>query len=79
MIKIAKEFVNSTDQPVMIQSNAGLPELVKGKLEYHESPRFMSEKVRELVEMKVKIIGGCCGTTPDHIRAFRKVIDKWTG
>ena len=79
MVAIAKDFVSVTKQPVMIQSNAGLPELVDGKLMYSESPDFMAEKVRELLEMGVRIVGGCCGTTPDYIRAFRKVIDERSG
>lgn len=79
MVTIAKEFVSVSEQPVMIQSNAGLPELVKGKLNYAESPKYMTKKVRELIEMGVRIVGGCCGTTPEHIRAFREMIDEYQG
>lgn len=79
MIAIAKGFVSVSDQPVMIQSNAGLPELVDGKLFYAETPEYMTDKVRELIEIGVRVVGGCCGTTPDHIRAFRKMIDEHQG
>ncbi|MEN8223404.1 MAG: homocysteine S-methyltransferase family protein [Acidobacteriota bacterium] len=76
MVKIAEKFKEETDQPVIIQSNAGLPELKNGKIFYSETPEFMAEKAAELAELDVAIIGGCCGTTPDHIRAIRYRIDS---
>jgi 5-methyltetrahydrofolate--homocysteine methyltransferase len=75
MAKIAAEFKNHTDLPILIQSNAGLPIVRGDDLEYPESPVFMSEKIKEMMEIGVNIIGGCCGTTPEHIAAFRNVID----
>jgi 5-methyltetrahydrofolate--homocysteine methyltransferase len=76
MIKIAAEFKKHTKLPILIQSNAGLP-IVKGDdLEYSETPEFMSEKIKDMMEIGINIIGGCCGTTPDHIVAFRSVIDN---
>lgn len=76
MIKIAREFKKHTNIPIIIQSNAGIPEIKEGKSVYPESPQFMAEKARELVKIGVSIIGGCCGTTPDHIRAIRDMIDS---
>jgi 5-methyltetrahydrofolate--homocysteine methyltransferase len=76
MIKVAQDFRTCTDLPLLIQSNAGMPEMKDGKLVYSESPEFMAEKARELIAAGVSIIGGCCGTTPDHIRALRKVVDS---
>jgi 5-methyltetrahydrofolate--homocysteine methyltransferase len=76
MIKIAKEFKIRTDLPIIIQPNAGLPEIVDGVPVYSESPEFMAEKARSLIETGVSIIGGCCGTTPDHIRALREMRDS---
>jgi len=77
MIKIASEFRKCTDHPLLIQSNAGLPELRGDKPVYTETPEFMANKSRELLEIGVNIIGGCCGTTPDHIAAMRKVVDEF--
>lgn len=74
MIEIAKEFKKFAKVPLIIQSNAGLPELKENVPVYPETPEFMAEKGKELVEAGVSIIGGCCGTTPDHIRAFRSVL-----
>jgi 5-methyltetrahydrofolate--homocysteine methyltransferase len=75
MIKIAGELKKMTSLPVIIQSNAGLPVMKGESPVYTETPEFMAEGCKELVRMGVNIIGGCCGTTPDHIAAFRKVID----
>jgi 5-methyltetrahydrofolate--homocysteine methyltransferase len=74
MIRIAKEFRQATDAPLLIQSNAGLPRLEDGKLFYPESPAFMSEKSREFSKVGVAVVGGCCGTTPDHIKEFVRVL-----
>ncbi len=70
MVEIARELKKHSNLPVIIQSNAGLPELKDGTVFYPESPEFMAEKSKELVDLGVEIIGGCCGTTPEHIRAL---------
>ncbi len=76
MVKIAAEFRKHTSMPMVIQSNAGLPEMIDGKIKYSESPEFMAERCKQLIDIGVNIIGGCCGTTPEHISAFREVINK---
>ena len=76
MVAIAREFLETTDLPVMIQSNAGLPVATATGVAYPERPEFMAERVADLVGMGVSIVGGCCGTGPEHIRAFREVIDR---
>jgi 5-methyltetrahydrofolate--homocysteine methyltransferase len=74
MIAIAREFRACTDAPLLIQSNAGLPQLVDGLVVYGESPEFMAEKAGELLEVGVQVVGGCCGTTPEHIRVIRSAL-----
>ena len=76
MIKIAAEFRKITDLPILIQSNAGIPKNIGGKLEYPETPEFFAEKIPELIEIGVSIIGGCCGTTPETIKAMRAVLES---
>ena len=73
MIAIAHEFKKQTTPPIIIQSNAGLPIMKGGELIYNETPEFMAEKSRELLSAGVKIIGGCCGTTPAHIAAMKNI------
>jgi 5-methyltetrahydrofolate--homocysteine methyltransferase len=71
MILIAAEFRAATPAPVLIQSNAGQPVLEKGTVRYPEGPEFFAARTAELIAAGASIIGGCCGTTPDHIRAVR--------
>ncbi len=77
MIRIAEEFRKHTSLPIIIQSNAGLPETVGDKLVYSETPEYMAGKCRDLLAAGVNIIGGCCGTTPEHISAIRQVVDGY--
>jgi 5-methyltetrahydrofolate--homocysteine methyltransferase len=79
MIKISQEFKKQSTLPIIIRSNAGLPEMQGDKPIYPETPEFMAEKAKELVSSGVSIIGGCCGTTPQHIRAIRKMVDQEKG
>lgn len=76
MIKIAKEFRTHCGMPLVIQANAGLPELEDGRPVYRETPEFMAEKAEELIPVGVSVIGGCCGTTPRHIAALRRMVDR---
>jgi 5-methyltetrahydrofolate--homocysteine methyltransferase len=76
MIEIASVFTKLSPLPIIIQSNAGRPETREGQLCYTESPDFFAEKTMELIDIGVSIIGGCCGTTPEHIREIRKVVDS---
>jgi len=75
MVKIAAEFRKHTTLPLIIQSNAGLPEMRGDQLVYPETPKFFAEGSRRLLECGVNIIGGCCGTTPEHIAAIREAVD----
>jgi 5-methyltetrahydrofolate--homocysteine methyltransferase len=64
-----------TSLPVMAQPNAGLPRLVDMKVVYDELPCDMVQGVAPLLEVGTNILGACCGSSPDHIRAFRQAID----
>jgi 5-methyltetrahydrofolate--homocysteine methyltransferase len=68
-------YRQATNLPVMAQPNAGQPKLVDMKVVYDETPDQMAVGVVPLLEAGVNIIGGCCGSTPDHIRAFRRSMD----
>jgi 5-methyltetrahydrofolate--homocysteine methyltransferase len=61
----------------MAQPNAGLPVLENMKAVYKQSPESMVASLGPLLEAGVNIVGGCCGSTPDHIRAIRKQVDVW--
>lgn len=79
MIKIAIEFRQKSMLPLIIQSNAGLPVIKRNTTIYPETPEFMAEKAKELVSIGVSIIGGCCGTTPEHIRALCEMLNRKMG
>jgi 5-methyltetrahydrofolate--homocysteine methyltransferase len=76
MVGIAREFRKHSRLAVAIQSNAGLPIKSDSGLVYPETPDFVAGKAVEMLDLGVQIIGGCCGTSPDHIRAIRKVVDS---
>lgn len=74
-----QRYKKVTNLPVMAQPNAGLPKLVDLKVVYDETPEQMVCGVVPLLEAGANIVGGCCGSTPDHIRAFRIAMDEYLG
>jgi len=64
-----------TSLPLMAQPNAGQPKLVNMKVLYDETPEQMVIGVGPLLDAGARIIGACCGSTPEHIRAFRQSLD----
>lgn len=75
MIEIARQIRMISDKPIAIQSNAGLPVQQGERVVYPESPAYFGDRTAELIAAGVSIIGGCCGTTPEHIRAIRRSVD----
>jgi 5-methyltetrahydrofolate--homocysteine methyltransferase len=61
----------------MAQPNAGQPRLVDMKVVYDETPAEMVTGVVPLLEAGAGVVGACCGSTPDHIAAFRAAVDAW--
>lgn len=77
MIDIVKEIRTIDKQmPILVHANAGLPIMENGKIVYPDSPERMAELTPALVDAGANIIGGCCGTNPEHIKALRQVLDK---
>jgi methionine synthase I (cobalamin-dependent) len=69
MVEICRRLHEATDRPIWIKPNAGLPEMIEGKTEYLQTPDEFASYVPKLVEAGASLIGGCCGTTPEFIRA----------
>ncbi|MDR1021502.1 MAG: homocysteine S-methyltransferase family protein [Synergistaceae bacterium] len=63
------------DALILVHANAGLPQNVDGKDIFPETPEMMADRVDAMIEAGANIIGGCCGTTPAHIAAIKKVVD----
>ncbi len=77
MTKVIEEIKGVLpDIPVIIQANAGLPELVDGVSVFPATPDEMADQNPFWIKAGVNIIGGCCGTTDEHIRAIRKKVDS---
>ena len=72
-----RRYLEITNLPIMAQPNAGQPKLVDMKVVYDETPEQMVAGVVPLLQAGASIIGGCCGSTPDHIRAFRAAMDQF--
>jgi len=72
MIQVVEEMSRGTELPVCAQPNAGLPEVVDGETVYRETPVQMAEKAVELAAAGARLIGGCCGSTPEYIAAARE-------
>jgi methionine synthase I (cobalamin-dependent) len=70
MLVVARALAAQTTLPMAIRANAGLPSRRGGRLIYPDSPRRYASTAVRMLEHGVGVIGGCCGTTPDHIRAL---------
>jgi 5-methyltetrahydrofolate--homocysteine methyltransferase len=75
--QVAKIYRESCNLPVMVQPNAGLPVLENMKAVYKQLPSDMALGVPDALESGANIIGSCCGSTPDHTRAIRQVVEKF--
>ena len=75
MLPITEAFRGLTSLPLLIQANAGLPVLEKGRTVFRQSPEDMARHVPGLARAGASIIGGCCGTGPAHIAAIREAVD----
>jgi len=69
-----REIVRLADRPVMVQPNAGIPALVAGETRFEGTPEQSADFAREMLDLGVRLIGGCCGNTPAHIRAMAEVL-----
>lgn len=77
IIEIVRRYRYCTNLPLFARPNAGTPIREDNRWRYPRTPRMMADRLPELLEAGVAMVGGCCGTTPDHIAAFREVVDAW--
>ena len=74
MIDIIKQMRAATDKPILTHVNAGIPKIVKGQIVYPDTPEAMAPLYVQLVEAGANIVGGCCGTGPEHILAIASTL-----
>jgi methionine synthase I (cobalamin-dependent) len=77
VIEIIRRYRDVTDLPLFARPNAGTPRKEGDQWVYSHTPEEMANRLPELLETGACMVGGCCGTTPAHIAAFRKVVDEW--
>jgi 5-methyltetrahydrofolate--homocysteine methyltransferase len=75
-VAICRRLRAATDRPIWIKANAGRPELVDGKTVFAQTPEKFAASVPELVEAGAAFLGGCCGTTPEFIRAVCRKLGR---
>ncbi|HTL67718.1 MAG TPA: homocysteine S-methyltransferase family protein [Lacunisphaera sp.] len=74
---VAKIYRANCSLPVMVQPNAGLPVLENLKAVYKQTPEDLAREVPAAIEAGAAIIGSCCGSTPDHTREIRRMVDRF--
>ena len=70
LTKVAEELLENASVPVILKPNAGLPEVKDGQTRFNVSPEEFAEDVTKLLKKGLRVVGGCCGTTPDYIKAL---------
>src|SRR5262249_20556831 len=74
MLDAIERIANVTSKKLSVQPNAGKPRSVEGRNIYLGSPEYMASYAKKSVQYGVRIVGGCCGTTPQHIKAIRTAV-----
>lgn len=73
MLSLLPELLKYSSTPLAVNPNAGLPECVNGVTFFNVTPEDFANDLKELAEMGVSLLGGCCGTTPEHLKEAVKL------
>lgn len=73
MLSLLPELLKYSSTPLVVNPNAGLPECVNGVTFFNVTPEDFANDLKELAEMGVSLLGGCCGTTPEHLKEAVKL------
>ena len=76
MSEIVKIYREHTDLPIVVEPNAGKPRLIDGKTRYNMSYKDFTDGITKCIEEGATIVGGCCGTTPEHIKCLADYLKK---
>ncbi|MBQ2897938.1 MAG: homocysteine S-methyltransferase family protein [Clostridia bacterium] len=74
LLDVVEEICKFSTKPVIVQPNAGLPKVENGKTIFTVTPNDYKNAIEKMISMGVSIIGGCCGTTPEHIKAVSNLV-----
>ena len=75
MIPVLEQFLKYSSLPIIVKPNAGLPKQRDGQTYYDVDPDQFAELMEKITQMGAAVIGGCCGTTPDHIRRMKELCE----
>ncbi|MGC8778361.1 MAG: bifunctional homocysteine S-methyltransferase/methylenetetrahydrofolate reductase [Candidatus Caldatribacteriaceae bacterium] len=73
---ILRQFAQHLPGPFSVQPNAGYPQVIQGRMVYGAPPEYFASFAGAFLGLRAKILGGCCGTTPEHIRALRRTLQE---
>ena len=76
LLHSVREMLPATDVPVIAKGNCGIPAYVDGGIHYHGTPELMGDYACFARDAGIKIIGGCCGTTPEHVAAMAAALAR---
>ena len=79
LLKIVQSVIPALTKPLLVKPNAGFPQPVGGRMMYMAGPEYFTEKAKVLLRLGVRGIGGCCGTTAEHIRVMAQAITSLGG
>ncbi|MCR5260472.1 MAG: bifunctional homocysteine S-methyltransferase/methylenetetrahydrofolate reductase [Candidatus Gastranaerophilales bacterium] len=79
MLSVAEDVINLTSKPFIVEPNAGHPQNVDGRMIYMSTPEYFATYAQNYIRLGVRGVGGCCGTTPEHIKETAKTVKALTG
>jgi homocysteine S-methyltransferase len=79
MLSIVETMAAICSRPLAAMPNAGIPRNIDGRMHYLTSPAYMARYVRRFIDAGARVVGGCCGVSPEHIRAMRELIGHGSG
>lgn len=76
MMPMVEELVKWTNIPIILKPNAGLPVVANGKTVFDAKPEQFAHEISKMIDLGVSVVGGCCGTTPQHINLLKRLNKK---
>ena len=76
LLPVVSEYLKYSSVPVIVKPNAGLPSIINGACEYSLSPSDFSHELGEMLSLGARIVGGCCGTTPEYISSVCELVKE---
>jgi homocysteine S-methyltransferase len=76
MLSVIEAMAAVTDRPLAAMPNAGLPRDIDGRMHYLTSPAYLGSYAKRFAAAGARVVGGCCGVTPEHVRAMKEALDE---